>query len=101
MKRVEIEVKYEGYIKKAKRDAAHLQQLEARRIPHDLDYADIAHLSLEAKQKLGEVKPLTIGQASRISGVNPADIAVLNVYLTSYSHKTFDHKEKHVDDQQV
>jgi len=83
-KRVEIEVKYEGYIAKAKRDAKHLQQMEARKIPTDLDYQLIQHLSLEAKQKLAEIKPETLGQASRISGVNPADIAVLAVYLENY-----------------
>lgn len=80
-KRVEIEVKYEGYIAKAKRDAKHLRQMESRRIPESLDYEQIQHLSLEAKQKLSQIKPLTMGQASRISGVNPADIAVLAVYL--------------------
>lgn len=82
-KRVEIEVKYEGYIAKAKRDARHLRQMEERRIPNDIDYLAIDHLSLEAKQKLHEIRPHTIGQASRISGVNPADIAVLAVYLES------------------
>lgn len=82
-KRIEIEIKYAGYIEKAKRDAKHLQQMEAKRIPEDIDYTVIQHLSLEAKQKLNEIKPQTIGQASRISGVNPADIAVLAVYLKS------------------
>lgn len=80
-KQVEIEIKYEGYIKKAKRDAQHLHQMERVQIPITTSYQDIQHLSLEAKQKLGEVQPLTMGQASRISGVNPADIAVLAVYL--------------------
>lgn len=82
-KRIEIEIKYAGYIDKAKRDAKHLQQMEAKKIPADIDYTAIQHLSLEAKQKLNEIKPQTIGQASRISGVNPADIAVLAVYLKS------------------
>lgn len=80
-KRVEIEVKYAGYIEKAKRDAKHLQQMESRKIPQDFDYTRIDHLSLEAKQKLSEIRPQTIGQASRISGVNPADIAVLAIHL--------------------
>lgn len=84
-KRVEIEVKYEGYIAKAKRDAKHLRQMESRRIPESLDYEQIQHLSLEAKQKLSQIKPLTMGQASRISGVNLADIAVLAVYLEQKS----------------
>lgn len=81
VKRTEIEVKYEGYIKKAKRDAQHLQQLESLKLPLDLNYQAMEHLSLEAKQKLQQIQPLTMGQASRISGVNPADIAVLAVYL--------------------
>ena len=81
IQQVEIEVKYEGYIQKAKRDAAHLHQMENVRLPQHMNYEDIEHLSLEAKQKLSEVQPLTMGQASRISGVNPADIAVLAVYL--------------------
>lgn len=82
-KRLEIEIKYEGYITKAKRDAAHLRQMEQRVLPEDLNYEEIPHLSLEAKQKLNQIKPKTMGQASRVSGVNPADIAVLAVYLKS------------------
>lgn len=78
---VEIEVKYEGYINKAKRDAMHLKQMENIALPADLNYDTIEHLSLEAKQKLKAVQPLTMGQASRISGVNPADISVLAIYL--------------------
>lgn len=81
IKRVEIEVKYEGYITKAKRDAKHLQQMDSVKIPSDINYQELDHLSLEAKQKLQEIRPLTMGQASRISGVNPADIAVLAVSL--------------------
>lgn len=90
-KRVEIETKYEGYIAKAKRDANHLRQMEMRKIPEDLNYEDIQHLSLEAKQKLGQIRPVTMGQASRISGVNPADIAVLAVYLEQ-CQETKNHK---------
>lgn len=82
-KRLEIEIKYEGYIAKAKRDAAHLAQMEQRLLPDSLDYETIPHLSLEARQKLNQIKPKTMGQASRVSGVNPADIAVLAVYLES------------------
>ena len=81
VEQVEIEVKYEGYINKAKRDANHLKQMENIKLPTDLPYDDIEHLSLEAKQKLKAVQPLTMGQASRISGVNPADISVLAIYL--------------------
>ncbi len=82
-KRVEIEIKYEGYIAKAKRDAQNLRKMEARILPDDLDYEALPHLSLEAKQKLNQIRPHTMGQASRISGVNPADLAVLAIYLES------------------
>lgn len=80
-KQVEIEVKYEGYINKAKRDAKALKQMDIVKIPASINYEDFHHLSLEAKQKLKQIQPATMGQASRISGVNPADIAVLAVYL--------------------
>lgn len=80
-RQLDIEVKYEGYISKARREADNLRRMEEVAIPEGIDYNDLQHLSLEARQKLNEVKPLTIGQASRISGVNPADIMVLSVYL--------------------
>lgn len=80
-KQVEIEIKYEGYIKKAKRDAAHLRAMDNVLLPSDIKYEEVLNLSLEARQKLILIRPLTMGQASRISGVNPADIAVLAVHL--------------------
>ncbi|MCF0111720.1 MAG: tRNA uridine-5-carboxymethylaminomethyl(34) synthesis enzyme MnmG, partial [Erysipelotrichaceae bacterium] len=80
-RQAEIEIKYEGYIEKAKREAKHLQSLERLVLPEDLDYNAIDQLSLEARQKLQQVRPLTVGQASRISGVNPADISVLSIVL--------------------
>lgn len=80
-KQLEIEIKYEGYISKAKREANNLIKMEQVIIPENIDYLAMEHLSLEAKQKLFEIRPRTIGQASRISGVNPADIMVLSVYL--------------------
>lgn len=86
-RQVEIEIKYEGYIKKAKRDAAHLRAMDNVVLPNDLDYGQVLNLSLEAKQKLAKVQPMTMGQASRISGVNPADIAVLAVYLEQHRRK--------------
>ena len=89
---VEIEIKYEGSIQKAKRDAAHLRQMDAVRLPEHIDYQRIQHLPLEARQKLNEVQPMTMGQASRISGVNPADIAVLAVYLEQLKRE--DHKNE-------
>ena len=80
-RQIEIEIKYEGYIQKARRDARHLRAMDQMKIPQDIDYAQMAHLSLEARQKLNEIRPMTLGQASRISGVNPADIAVLAMAL--------------------
>ena len=77
---VEIEIKYEGYITKEKKEADRLAGMEAVKL-EGIDFTMIPHLSLEARQKLVEVSPATLGQASRISGVNPADIAVLAVYL--------------------
>ena len=74
-------IKYAGYIEKAKRQAQKQIKMEEKHIPEDIDYEDVKNLALEAKQKLSEIRPLTIGQASRISGINPADISVLLIYL--------------------
>ncbi len=81
IEQAEITVKYEGYIKKAYEGAEKLKKLEEKQIPVDIDYEKIKNLASEAKQKLMKVRPKTIAQASRISGVNPADISVLAVYL--------------------
>ncbi len=78
---VEISVKYEGYIKRQMSQASKFRRLEKRRLPEGIDYEKIAGLRLEARQKLNKIRPQSIGQASRISGVSPADIAVLMVYL--------------------
>ena len=78
---VEINYKYGGYIEKAYKEAEKLQKIEEKQIPDDIDYQKIKNLASEAKQKLDKVRPRTIAQASRISGVNPADIAILAVYL--------------------
>jgi len=78
---VEIEIKYEGYIKKTNKEVEKLLKLENKMIPQDIDYQKIKNLANEAKQKLMQVKPQTIAQAMRISGVNPVDITVLMVYL--------------------
>ena len=83
-RQLDIEIKYEGYIAKARREAANLVRIEKQELPADLDYNDMEHLSLEARQKLNAVKPLTIGQASRISGVNPADIITIQIYLKQH-----------------
>ena len=78
---VEINIKYEGYIKKANKEAEKMLELENKKIPKNINYDNIHNLASEAKQKLKEVKPESIGQALRISGVNPADISILMIYL--------------------
>lgn len=81
---VEIEVKYEGYIERQLKQVEHYKKMEKRKIPADLDYNEVGSLRLEARQKLIAYKPISVGQASRISGVSPADISVLLVYLESH-----------------
>ncbi len=84
---VEIEIKYEGYIQKAFKEVDKLLRLEAKEIPEDIDYAKVQNLASEARQKLAKIRPKTIAQATRISGVNPVDISVLSVYLKKeYNH---------------
>ena len=78
---VEIQLKYAGYIARQKKQVAEFQKAEGRRLPPDADYTVIQGLRLEARQKLQEMRPLSIGQASRISGVSPADVAVLLIWL--------------------
>lgn len=79
--KIDIDIKYEGYIAKAKREAERLKTMDHRVLSETLDYDEIPNLSIEGRQKLKEFKPETLGKASRISGVNPADIAVLSMYL--------------------
>ena len=78
---VEIAIKYEGYIKKMEKEVEKLINLESKQIPSDIDYDKVGNIATEAREKLKKVMPTTIAQATRISGVNPADIAVLTVYL--------------------
>ena len=78
---VEIGIKYDGYIKRQERQVEELRKMEGRALPADLDYSDIQGLRLEARQKLNKFKPLNLGQAGRISGVSPADLAALMIYL--------------------
>ncbi|MEE5988495.1 tRNA uridine-5-carboxymethylaminomethyl(34) synthesis enzyme MnmG [Ligilactobacillus equi] len=78
---VEIQFKYEGYIKKAEEKVAKLKRMEAKKIPARIDYAAIDGLATEARQKLTKIQPETLSQASRISGVNPADLSILAVYI--------------------
>ena len=81
LKEVEINVKYEGYIKKSMEEAQKMLELEDKVIPEDINYQDIPNIASEAKEKLENIRPITLGQASRISGVNPSDIAIISVYL--------------------
>ena len=80
-------VKYEGYIKKAYKEVEKLIKLEEKEIPDNIDYKKITNLATEARQKLEKVRPKTIAQATRISGVNPVDISVLTVYLKKEYNK--------------
>ncbi|MGM9876158.1 MAG: tRNA uridine-5-carboxymethylaminomethyl(34) synthesis enzyme MnmG [Bacilli bacterium] len=81
---VEIQIKYEGYIKKVEREAEKMLKNEEKQIPVNIDYDKVPNLASEARQKLKEVRPLNIGQAIRISGVNPSDISILLVYLRKF-----------------
>lgn len=84
---VEIQVKYEGYIKLQEAQVEKFKKLEKKNIPENIVYANIKGLRLEARQKLDKIRPLSIGQASRISGVSPADISVLHIYIEQYKEK--------------
>ena len=84
---VEIEIKYEGYIERQLRQVEQFKKIEKKRIPEELNYDDVPSLRLEARQKLKSFRPVCVGQASRISGVSPADISVLLVYLEQYGKK--------------
>ena len=85
---VEIDIKYKGYIDKTEKEVEKMLNLEKKKIPEDIDYSKVRNIATEARQKLELVRPLTIGQASRISGVNPADITMLLVYLKKeYPHE--------------
>ncbi len=85
---VEISVKYEGYIKRQMMQVEQYRKMERRHIPADIDYDTIHGLRLEARQKLAKIRPLSVGQASRISGVSPADISVLLIYLSTKSGRS-------------
>jgi tRNA uridine 5-carboxymethylaminomethyl modification enzyme len=82
---VEIQIKYEGYIEKQLIHVERLSKMEKKKLPEDLKYAEIHGLANEAKQRLSQIRPISIGQASRISGVTPADISILLVYLEQYN----------------
>ncbi len=88
IEQVEIEIKYEGYIIRQKRQVEQYKKMEKKLIPENLDYDDVPSLRLEARQKLKLFKPVSVGQASRISGVSPADVSVLLVYLEQLNRKS-------------
>ena len=81
IEQVEIEIKYEGYIIRQKKQVEQHKKVEKKKIPENIDYDDVPSLLLEARQKLKQFRPISVGQASRISGVSPADVSVLLVYL--------------------
>ena len=81
LEQAEIQVKYSGYIEKERNNADKLTRLEDVKIPENFDYNKIKSMSIEAKQKLGKIRPVTISQASRISGVSPSDVSVLLIYM--------------------
>ena len=83
IEQVDISIKYEGYISRQKKQVEQFKKLENKRIPEDIDYDSIKSLRIEAVQKLKEYRPASVGQASRISGVSPADISVLLVYMAN------------------
>jgi tRNA uridine 5-carboxymethylaminomethyl modification enzyme len=96
---VEIQVKYAGYIKRQEEQAGKLLKLEGIRLPANLDFKDIPGLTAEVREKLGKVKPLSLGQASRISGVTPAAISILMIYLKkiAVAERGFNQPSSHQD----
>lgn len=84
---VNIDIKYEGYITRQQKQVENFKKTESKKIPEDINYNDVPSLRIEARQKLSALRPINIGQASRISGVSPADVSVLLVYLESYDYK--------------
>jgi tRNA uridine 5-carboxymethylaminomethyl modification enzyme len=93
IEQVNINIKYDGYIKRQLRQVEQFRKLENKHIPEDIDYLVVPSLRIEARQKLIKFKPVSIGQASRISGVSPADVSVLLVYLTQYNYEKSREKE--------
>lgn len=87
---VNIEIKYEGYIKRQKQQVEHFKRLEGKRLPKDINYKELKGLRMEAQQKLDRIRPENIGQAGRISGVSPADISVLMIYLEQMRERKHD-----------
>lgn len=87
IEQINISIKYDGYISRQKQQVEQFRKMEKKRIPDDLNYEDVPNLRKEARQKLSAIRPTSIGQASRISGVSPADVSVLLIYLTAKNQK--------------
>ena len=83
IEQINIDIKYEGYIVRQKQQVEQFKKMEKKLIPDDINYDDVSNLRKEARQKLAAIRPASIGQASRISGVSPADVSVLLIYLTA------------------
>ena len=94
IEQVEIEIKYEGYIERQIRQVEQFKKMEKRRIPENLNYDDVPSLRIEARQKLKVFHPVSIGQASRISGVSPADVSVLMIYLEQFNRRRENNSER-------
>ena len=90
IEQVEVQVKYKGYIDRQQAQVEQFRKMEEKKIPEDLDYDELENLRLEAREKLNKIRPLSIGQASRISGVSPADISALMIYLEQYNRSKKD-----------
>ena len=84
---LEVQIKYEGYIEKQRQQIEKFKRLENRKLPADMNYDEIEGLRIEARQKLNSFRPVSVGQASRISGVSPADINVLLIYMEKMRRK--------------
>lgn len=84
IEQVNIHIKYDGYIKRQLKQVEQFKKIEGKKIPENINYDDVGSLRLEARQKLEKYRPVSVGQASRISGVSPADISVLLIYLETY-----------------
>ena len=91
IEQVEINIKYEGYIERQQRQVDKFKKMENKKIPADINYDDVLSLRLEARANLKKFRPINVGQASRISGVNPADISVLLIYLENYNRSNNNH----------
>ena len=87
---MDIEIRYEGYIRRQESQIEQFKKMEKRRLPPDLDYNQVEVLRLEARQKLSAIRPENFGQASRISGVSPADISALMIWLSAHGKENAD-----------